>query len=107
MAIGVVVIALVLIVSIVFIICLGKSKKTTFIIWGITLMVVIAPLFAWVVSILYGIKEGDGFAAVGLMVILFPFLFLIGLVILLVGVFKKILIYTTPVYFTSLKNKQE
>ncbi|MBG9691267.1 hypothetical protein ACE1MS_10570 [Lysinibacillus sp. fkY74-1] len=89
MAIGVVVIALVLIVSIVFIICLGKSKKTTFIIWGITLMVVIAPLFAWVVSILYGIKEGDGFAAVGLMVILFPFLFLIGLVILLVGVFKK------------------
>ncbi|WP_232900935.1 hypothetical protein [Lysinibacillus fusiformis] len=46
MAIGVVVIALVLIVSIVFIICLGKSKKTTFIIWGITLMVVIAPLFA-------------------------------------------------------------
>lgn len=89
MAIGVVVIALVLIVSIVFIICLGKSKKTTFIIWGITLMVVIAPLFAWVVSILYGIKEGDGFAAVGLMVILFPFLFLIGLVIFLVGVFKK------------------
>ncbi|QPA56415.1 hypothetical protein [Lysinibacillus sphaericus] len=88
MAIGVVVIALVLIVSIVFIICLGKSKKTTFIIWGITLMVVIAPLFAWVVSILYGIKEGDGFAAVGLMVILFPFLFLIGLVIFLVGVFK-------------------
>ncbi|MGF0470010.1 hypothetical protein ACQQ6W_10200 [Lysinibacillus fusiformis] len=89
MAIGVVVVALVLIVSIVFIICLGKSKKTTFIIWGITLMVVIAPLFAWVVSILYGIKEGDGFAAVGLMVILFPFLFLIGLVIFLVGVFKK------------------
>jgi len=89
LAIGVVVIALVLIVSIVFIICLGKSKKTTFIIWGITLMVVIAPLFAWVVSILYGIKEGDGFAAVGLMVILFPFLFLIGLVIFLVGVFKK------------------
>ncbi|ACA40282.1 hypothetical protein J2D69_11215 [Lysinibacillus sphaericus] len=88
MAIGVVVIALVLIVSIVFIICLGKSKKTTFIIWGITLMVVIAPLFAWLVSILYGIKEGDGFAAVGLMVILFPFLFLIGLVIFLVGVFK-------------------
>ncbi|WP_260982693.1 hypothetical protein [Lysinibacillus fusiformis] len=89
LAIGVVVIALVLIVSIVFIICIGKSKKTTLIIWGITIMLVIAPLFTWVVSILYGIKEGDGFATVGLMVILFPILFLIGLVILLIGAFKK------------------
>ncbi|WP_291759128.1 hypothetical protein [Lysinibacillus sp. UBA5990] len=89
MAIGVVVIALVLIVSIVFIICLGKSKKTTLIIWGITIMLIIVPLFAWVISILYGIKEGDGFATVGLMAILFPTLFLVGLVILLVGAFKK------------------
>lgn len=52
-------------------------------------MLVIAPLFAWVISIFYGIKEGDGFATVGLMAILFPTLFLVGLVILLVGAFKK------------------
>lgn len=89
MAIGLVVVALALIVSVVFMISLGMSKKTKLIIWGITIMVIISPLLAWVVSIFYGIKVGDGFAAAGLMVILFPFLFLIGLVTLLVGVFKK------------------
>lgn len=67
----------------------GKSKKKKYITWGITTMLAIAPLFSWVVSILYGINEGDGFAAASLMMLMFPLLFLVGLVILLMGIFLK------------------
>ncbi len=84
-----VIVALVLVMSIVFMIGLGKSKKTKCMIWGITIMIVIAPLLSWLIAIPFGIWEGDGFAAVGLMMILFPLLFLIGLVTLLIGLFKK------------------
>lgn len=68
---------------------LGKSNKKKYIIWGITMMLVIAPLFSGVVSILYGRYAGEGFAAVALMMVMFPLLFLTGLVLLLLGILKK------------------
>ncbi|WP_230874957.1 hypothetical protein [Lysinibacillus cavernae] len=61
-----------------------------YIIWGITILFIISPLLSWVVSILYGIHKGDGFAAVALLMVMSPFLFLVGLVTLLLGVFKKV-----------------
>ncbi|MFL0575066.1 hypothetical protein ACH0BK_29280 [Priestia megaterium] len=67
----------------------GKSTKRKYIVWGTTTILIIAPFFSWVVAILFGINQGDGFAAVGLMMMLFPLFFLIGLVILLIGIFKK------------------
>ncbi|WP_214484716.1 hypothetical protein [Bacillus sp. SM2101] len=66
-----------------------KSKKKKYIIWGITTIVLIAPLLSWVVSILFAIRVGDGFAGVALLMVMFPLLFLIGLVILLIGIFRK------------------
>jgi hypothetical protein len=42
-----------------------------------------------VVSVLYAISQEEGFAGVALMMLLFPIFFLIGLVTLLTGVFKK------------------
>lgn len=67
----------------------NKLKKTKMIIWGLTLMIVVAPLFSWLVSQLYGIYEESGWAAVALSAILFPVIFLLGLIILLIGVFQK------------------
>jgi hypothetical protein len=67
----------------------GKSTKRKYIVWGTTTILIIAPFFSWVVAILFGINQGDGFAAVGLMMMLFPLFFLIGLVTLLIGIFKK------------------
>ncbi|MEI2340265.1 hypothetical protein FA002_26030 [Priestia megaterium] len=67
----------------------GKSTKRKYIVWGATTILIIAPFFSWVVAILFGINQGDGFAAVGLMMMLFPLFFLIGLVTLLIGIFKK------------------
>lgn len=67
----------------------NKQKKTRMMIWGVTLMIVVAPLFSWLVSQLYGIYEESGWAAVALSAILFPVIFLVGLIVLLTGVFQK------------------
>lgn len=68
----------------------GGSKKKKYIIWGITTMIAVAPLFSWIIAILYVYAFGaDGFAGIGLLMILAPLLFVVGLVILLVGVFTK------------------
>jgi hypothetical protein len=68
---------------------IGKSAKRKRIVWGITFMVAVAPFFSWLVGIWYGISVGDGFAAMGVMVILFPIFFLGGLISLLMGIFGK------------------
>ena len=67
----------------------SKSKKRKYIVWGITTMLAIAPLFSWLISITYASIEGSGWAGVAMMGIMLPILFLVGLVILLVGVFRK------------------
>lgn len=67
----------------------NKPKKAKMMICGLTLMIVVAPLFSWLVSQLYGIFEESGWAAVALSAILFPVIFLVGLIVLLTGVFQK------------------
>lgn len=67
----------------------GKTKKRKYIVWGITTMLVIAPLLSWLISISYGISVGDGFAAIGLLMLLFPLIFLVGIILLVVGAFSK------------------
>ena len=67
----------------------GATIKFRQIIWGIVTMFVIAPLLSWLIGISYGIYVGEGFAAVGVIIILFPILFIVGLVLLLIGIFKK------------------
>ncbi|MDC7781272.1 hypothetical protein [Priestia megaterium] len=67
----------------------GKSAERKYIVWGTTTILIIAPFFSWAVSILFAISQEEGFAGVALMMLLFPIFFLIGLVTLLTGVFKK------------------
>ncbi|MGG1366294.1 hypothetical protein ABE322_10925 [Priestia megaterium] len=67
----------------------GKTAKRKYIVWGTTTILIIAPFFSWVVSVLYAISQEEGFAGVALMMLLFPIFFLIGLVTLLTKVFKK------------------
>lgn len=67
----------------------GATIKFKQITWGIVTMFVIAPLLSWLIGISYGIYVGEGFAVVGVMIILFPILFIVGLALLLIGIFKK------------------
>ncbi|GLC90343.1 hypothetical protein [Lysinibacillus piscis] len=71
-----------------FILSLKKSTKTKFIVWGI-MIILITPFLSWVIGIIFGIIEGDGFAAVAVIAVLFPLFFIIGLVILIIGIVKK------------------
>ncbi|WP_252433044.1 hypothetical protein [Peribacillus butanolivorans] len=48
-------------------------------------MFVIAPLFSWIVGTLYGKSEGSGFAAIGVLIIMFPILFIVGVVLFWIG----------------------
>ena len=72
-----------------FILTIKKSGKRKFIVWGLITIFIFAPFLGWLLSIVYAIKEGDGFAGVGMMIILFPLFFIVGLIILGIGIFKK------------------
>ncbi|MEZ0481179.1 hypothetical protein [Planococcus sp. SSTMD024] len=81
----------ILLVSLLLAYQLGKdySRKGKYIIWGITTMFVICPLFSWLVSMGYAYYEQSGWAAVAMLAILYPSTFIIGLVLLLMGIFRK------------------
>ncbi|KQU12972.1 hypothetical protein ASG65_11490 [Bacillus sp. Leaf13] len=79
------VIILVIGIIIAIFLSIKKPKKSKYSIWGITIMFVIAPLFSWIVGTLYGISEGSGFAAIGVLIIMFPILFIAGVVLFWIG----------------------
>ncbi len=66
----------------------GKSKKGRYIIWGFTIMLAIAPFLSFLIGVIYGIMVRNSWAAL-LMMYLFPSMFIIGLIVLLIGIFKK------------------
>jgi len=66
----------------------GKTKKRKYIIWGITLMVAIAPFLSFSISLTYAFIVNNGWAAL-IMWILFPIIFIVGFTLLLIGIFKK------------------
>ncbi|MBH0157372.1 hypothetical protein IHV10_13415 [Fictibacillus sp. 5RED26] len=65
----------------------GKTTKRKLIVWGSFIMVGINPFLTFLISIPVGVAVGDGFAAVGMMMLLLPAFFVIGLITLLAGVF--------------------
>ena len=65
-----------------------SSVKRKYKVWGLMLILVIAPFLSFSLGLVYANLEQNGWAAV-LMFILFPILFLIGLIILLMGIFRK------------------
>ncbi|MRH43644.1 hypothetical protein GH741_13280 [Aquibacillus halophilus] len=66
----------------------GKPKRKKYIIWGITTMVAIAPFLSFSIGLTYAIIVENAWAGL-IMWYLFPILFIVGLIILLTGVFKK------------------
>lgn len=66
----------------------GESRKSKFKIWGIALMLPISPAFAFSIGLSYAISVENAWAGL-IMWLIFPIIFLIGLTLLLVGIFKK------------------
>nr|WP_280169185.1 hypothetical protein [Priestia megaterium]MDH3161219.1 hypothetical protein [Priestia megaterium] len=66
----------------------GKTKKRKYIVWGIALMLTIAPFLSFAIGLTYAVIAENGWAAL-IMWYIFPVIFVIGLVVLLVGIFKK------------------
>lgn len=67
----------------------GKSKKRKYIVWGITLMLVISPFLSFQIGLTYGLIIKNVWAIPVSIIILFSIGFIIGLIILLIGVFSK------------------
>ncbi|VDG98646.1 Uncharacterised protein [Lysinibacillus sphaericus] len=65
-----------------------KSKKRKYIVWGIALMLAISPFLSFAIGLTYAVIVGNGWAGL-IMFYICPVIFLIGLVMLLVGIFKK------------------
>ncbi|MFJ7755874.1 hypothetical protein ACQKGI_21790 [Peribacillus muralis] len=66
----------------------GKSKKRRCIVWGIALMLAISPFLSFAIGLSYSFIVEDPWVAL-IMWYLFPIGFIIGLILLLVGIFKK------------------
>ncbi|MFJ7747088.1 hypothetical protein [Peribacillus sp. NPDC097295] len=67
--------------------CKGKSKKRKLIIWGITTMVAIAPFSSFAIGLTYALIVRSGWGII-IMWYLFPIIFITGLVMLILGIFK-------------------
>ncbi|MFJ6209895.1 hypothetical protein [Lysinibacillus sp. NPDC092081] len=66
----------------------GKSEKGKYIIWGIITMLAFAPFLSFVIGVVYGTMVSNGWVA-SIMLFLFPLIFVIGVIILILGIYKK------------------
>ena len=44
---------------------INTSRDIKYRVWGITTMLIFAPVFSWLIGSLYGIHEENGFAMIG------------------------------------------
>lgn len=66
----------------------GRSKKGNYIVWGIITMIAFAPFLSFVIGVLYGIVVKNSWAT-SIMLFLSPLIFVIGVIILILGIYKK------------------
>lgn len=67
-----------------------QSKRRNRIVWGILVMIVLNPFVSWLIGICFAIFAGEGFAGMGVMVILFISMFFMGACILISGLLTKV-----------------
>ncbi|WP_245728969.1 hypothetical protein [Thalassobacillus cyri] len=71
-----------------FLLSVDKPKNNKYKVWGIALMVPISPALAFAIGLTYAFIVENAWAGL-IMWYIFPFIFIIGLVMLMVGIFKK------------------
>lgn len=73
-----------------------ESKKVRLLTYGLSLLFVITPLVSWVISMVYALYEQDGFAGIGMLILLLP----IGIMLSLI-----LIIYSIVLFIKDIKNK--
>ncbi|MFB5281850.1 hypothetical protein [Peribacillus sp. Hz7] len=68
---------------------INKSKESKYRVWGITTMFIFSPILSWLVGSFYGMSEGSGFAMIGVLIVMFPILFIVGVVLYWIGSKEK------------------
>lgn len=76
-----------LIICLAFLLSFGKSQNGKYLIWGVAVLLLATP-FSDQVGFVYAISVGDGFAWM-MALVLFPIIAGVGLMLLLIGIFKK------------------
>jgi hypothetical protein len=66
----------------------GRSEKGNYIVWGIITMIAFAPFLSFVIGVMYGIVVKNSWAT-SIMMYLSPIIFVIGFILLLLGIYKK------------------
>ncbi|AVK86147.1 hypothetical protein C3943_22910 [Lysinibacillus sp. B2A1] len=66
----------------------GGSEKGKYVVWGIITMIVFAPFLSFLIGVTYGMLARNGWAA-SIMMLLSLIIFVIGLIILLFGIYKN------------------
>lgn len=64
---------------------INTSRDAKYRVWGITTMLIFAPVFSWLLGSLYGLYEKSGFAMMGVFIIAFPLVFITGGVLYWIG----------------------
>ena len=67
----------------------GKTKKRKYIIWSLLAIFGIGPFAAWLIGMMYAFNVGDGFAGMGVMILLYGATFIIAFLFLIAGLFMK------------------
>lgn len=75
-------------IPIAYLLSMGKSKKAKYKMWGIVIMLLISLPLAYSIGITYSLIVGNPWATL-LLLYVFPVIFIIGLILLVVGIFKK------------------
>lgn len=68
---------------------LNKSKESKYMIWGITTILIFAPVLSWLIGRFYGLNEGSGFAMMAVFVVMFPILLIVGVFLSWIGIKKR------------------
>lgn len=75
-------------ITIAYLLGIGKSKKSKYKMWGVAIMLPISLPLAYSVGITYSLIVANPWATM-LLLYVFPVIFIVGLILLLVGVFKQ------------------
>lgn len=67
----------------------GQSNTQKWIMWGLLLILGIGPSISWLLGVVSSVVFEDGFTGMATLIVTYAVLFIVGLLAIVVGLFKK------------------